>query len=287
MNMNRVNDDLNAKARSVIRSLRTWNIALWIVGLLPLIAMLTVMPVLPDRVPTHFGLNGKADGWGSRTEGLFLPVLCVLAAIFWSVFERIVAKQTLRTASAADARQTVRVLIIGGLCMFTMFNVINAYSLWMALSATTNLDGPAITFNQILNILVGITYIVVGNFAPQTKPNSLTGMRIRSAYASREAWRRCQRVRAASYSSRPASCSLSSAHSYTMKRSRRPRCSSPSWSRLRRSAGTATTPSASTAPSAVRFSTKTMTSSLSLTKTPMLLMMMKNISLPIPLEPSS
>jgi len=33
---------------------------------------------LPERVPIHFGVDGKADAWGSRSSSLLLPVIAVV-----------------------------------------------------------------------------------------------------------------------------------------------------------------------------------------------------------------
>lgn len=45
--------------------------------------------VLPERVPTHFGADGRADGWSSRTGALafsaLLPLLLLLLAPFTSM----------------------------------------------------------------------------------------------------------------------------------------------------------------------------------------------------------
>ncbi len=36
---------------------------------------------LPDTIPTHFGLDGKPDGYGSRVTFLVMPAIAVITAI--------------------------------------------------------------------------------------------------------------------------------------------------------------------------------------------------------------
>lgn len=40
---------------------------------------------LPDRIPVHFNLSGKADRWGSSATLLILPLLCLLIeGLLWA-----------------------------------------------------------------------------------------------------------------------------------------------------------------------------------------------------------
>ena len=41
---------------------------------------------LPDRIPTHFGIDGKANGWGTPTALLVLPGICLFMLVqFWAL----------------------------------------------------------------------------------------------------------------------------------------------------------------------------------------------------------
>jgi uncharacterized membrane protein len=46
---------------------------------------------------------------------------------------------------------------------------------------------------QILNLVTGLVFIVLGNIMPNAKPNGWSGIRVPGAYKSQESWRRCQR----------------------------------------------------------------------------------------------
>lgn len=43
---------------------------------------------LPERVPIHFGFDGKADAWGNRSSSLLLPLLAVLLYGFLTALSR-------------------------------------------------------------------------------------------------------------------------------------------------------------------------------------------------------
>ena len=54
--------------------------------LLSLVACLGALPTLPERVPLHFGADGRADRYGSPAELLALPLLALgVAALFAAV----------------------------------------------------------------------------------------------------------------------------------------------------------------------------------------------------------
>jgi len=70
----------------------SFDITLECVGLF-LILAIWIIPVLlyknlPDTIPTHFGINGEADDWGSKTTIFILPVLCLLLYIGLSILNK-------------------------------------------------------------------------------------------------------------------------------------------------------------------------------------------------------
>lgn len=69
--------------------------ALEIVGLcaLALLAWITARALygpahLPEQIPTHFGINGNPDAWGSSRMLLVLPVVAVAIYLLMSVVSR-------------------------------------------------------------------------------------------------------------------------------------------------------------------------------------------------------
>lgn len=48
-----------------------------------------VWPDLPDCVPSHFGISGPPDGWGSRAGLLVLPTIATLLFVVLTFLERV------------------------------------------------------------------------------------------------------------------------------------------------------------------------------------------------------
>lgn len=51
-------------------------------------AAVAAHPLLPSRIPVHFDIQGKADGWGPRWMIFFLPALGTLLLIFFGLLDR-------------------------------------------------------------------------------------------------------------------------------------------------------------------------------------------------------
>jgi uncharacterized membrane protein len=66
-----------------------------VVGLAGLAALLWVTYAavygssrLPDRVPTHFDASGKANGWGSPHDMIFMPLIAIAIYLLMSLASR-------------------------------------------------------------------------------------------------------------------------------------------------------------------------------------------------------
>lgn len=163
-----------------------------LLGLLPLIILLFALPYMPDIVPAHYNASGELDRWGSKYEDLILPVLTMLICAVWLVgeipVERAAHKQS---GSGTSQKTTVRTWAIAGCCMFAVFSVMTVWIIADAFSKGS--AASRIPLEPIMNVVIGLVFIVLGNILPNTRPNRLIGIRVPGAYKSRESWRRCQR----------------------------------------------------------------------------------------------
>ncbi len=59
------------------------------IGLLSLVLVVALaVPGLPERVPTHFGASGVADGWGPKSTVWILPAVGTFLYVMLTVFLR-------------------------------------------------------------------------------------------------------------------------------------------------------------------------------------------------------
>lgn len=43
---------------------------------------------LPESIPTHFGVDGRADGWGGKGMLLMLPIMAIMLYVAITILER-------------------------------------------------------------------------------------------------------------------------------------------------------------------------------------------------------
>lgn len=69
----------NAKRPVIDLPITTIELILELIGILTIFTTFVLLSkywhVLPDIIPTHFGVSGKPDGWGAKKSLLTLPVL--------------------------------------------------------------------------------------------------------------------------------------------------------------------------------------------------------------------
>ncbi|WEV76105.1 SdpI family protein [Bifidobacterium sp. ESL0800] len=182
----------NRNWKSAIAGAKGWNLAMVLLGLLPLIVYLLALPYMPDRVPMHYNAHGELDSWGGKGDWLFFPLFTLLVCLVWLVCEIPVERSARKQSNAGmSAKTTVRVWIIGGCCMFVVLNVLNVW--FIADAFGKGRGGSVIPLEAILNVVTGLVFIVVGNVMPNTRMNRWSGVRVPGAFKSRESWRRCQR----------------------------------------------------------------------------------------------
>lgn len=154
---------------------------LWtsLAGLLPLVYGGLLYNELPARVATHFGLNGQANEYSGKLTAILLLPLLLLAAD-WIVY--LSTKYGKRTRKQSPKFSNV---------MLWMFPVMaNVLQITMFVEAL-GYDAPII---EIVSMLMGMIFIVLGNYLLKLTPNSMMGVRIPSTMKNPENWAKTNRL---------------------------------------------------------------------------------------------
>ncbi len=147
--------------------------------LLPIIAGLILYDKLPNRVATHFDANGEANGYSSRAVAVFgLPAF--MAAV--NLFVHFALRTDPKKQNMSGALRTLSVWMAPVLSIF-----ISAAVLTMAMGSKVNLV-------SFLPLLLGVVFIVIGNYLPKTKQAYTMGIRLPWTLASEENWNRTHRL---------------------------------------------------------------------------------------------
>jgi uncharacterized membrane protein len=152
----------------------------------PFLVLVPLWDKFPPRVPIHWGLNGKPNGWAEKEWGLllipFTNVGLVLLLGFIHQFDsRLKSYGPETRGSLGNVFKILRLTISG--FMVAMALLINAASLgW-------KLDMLRLSTLGMLGL-----FAVVGNYLPKLRPNRFVGIRTPWTLKSPEIWIRTHRL---------------------------------------------------------------------------------------------
>ena len=151
-------------------------------------SILTILPILigvyfwnrlPDVMATHFGANNEANGFTSKAFAVFgLPLILLAAEWFGAlVTSHDPKKQNISPKMFAFVLWIVPVVSLIGAATIYPYNL-----------------GYQIDITFIAELLLGVIFIVVGNYLPKARQNYTIGIKIPWTLANEENWNRTHRL---------------------------------------------------------------------------------------------
>ena len=144
--------------------------------LLPIAAGVWLWDRLPEQVATHWGTNGEPDGWSSRGFAVFgLPLL--MLALNWICL----------LAEQKNFKQNPKP-------MWLVFWICPAIALIGSAVTYGYALGVAIKMRVLAGALLGVVFILMGNYLPKCKHNYTLGIKLPWTYASEANWNATHRL---------------------------------------------------------------------------------------------
>ncbi len=150
-----------------------------IVTLLPVLIGIIYWNRLPDVMATHFGMNNEANGFSSKAFAVIgLPVF-LLALLWVGAF----------VTSHDPKRQNISPK------MFTlMLWIVPVISLVVAATMYPVNMGHEMDITFFSELLLGLMFIIIGNYLPKARQNYTIGIKIPWTLANEENWNRTHRL---------------------------------------------------------------------------------------------
>ena len=146
--------------------------------LIPVIVGLLLWNKLPEQVPSHWGIDGEVDGWSSKTFTVFgLPALMLV--LQWVCI----------LASMADPKSKN----YNSKMLKLMLWICPAISLLLSALVYGAALGYELPIEIIMPLLVGVMFIVIGNWLPKCKQTYTLGIKLPWTLASEDNWNRTHR----------------------------------------------------------------------------------------------
>ena len=150
-----------------------------VITLLPILAGLILWNRLPDTIATHFGNDNVANGWSSKPFVVFAMPLLLLGLHLFILF----------VTMNDPKRKNISEKMFGFLIWFVPVLSVFIFSITYC-----NALGMNVNIGMAVNIIVGIIFLVIGNYLPKCKQNYTAGIRIPWTLNSTENWNRTHRL---------------------------------------------------------------------------------------------
>lgn len=150
-----------------------------IIILLPMAYGVMVWDRLPEQVAIHFDVNNVPNGWASRGVAVFgLPIFMLVIYLI----AIIATENSKRRENIDDKMMAVLMWSIPAISVITSF-LTYGYAL-----------GSKVKIGFIVTAMLGVLFMVLGNYMPKCKTNGVVGIRIPSTFSSTENWNRTHRL---------------------------------------------------------------------------------------------
>ena len=150
-----------------------------IVTILPVLIGIICWNRLPEVMATHFGFNNEANGFSSKAFAVFGLPLILLAVLWVGAF-----------VTAHDPkRQNISPKMFS-----LMLWIAPAISLVAAATVYPVNLGYELDIAFFSVLLVGLMFIIIGNYLPKARQNYTIGIKIPWTLANEENWNRTHRL---------------------------------------------------------------------------------------------
>ena len=149
-----------------------------IITVFPMVIGFLLWNRLPEKIATHFGSEG-ADGWSTK---LFAVVISPLILLVIHLF---CLGVTLNDPKKRN---------IGNMMMSVIFLIVPVVSLVSNLSIYGYALGMDLNIDMIVGILVGVMFLLLGNYMSKSHQNYTVGIKLPWTLNSEENWNRTHRL---------------------------------------------------------------------------------------------
>lgn len=144
-----------------------------IVTLLPAVFGLFFWKELPEQITTHWGPDGTPDGWSGRAVAVFAPPVIMLLLQWLCIF--------ITTKDPKNQGQNRKVFNL----MIWIIPILSLFTSGMTYAIALGKEFSPVS---IVSLLMGIVFLVIGNYLPKCKQNYTLGIKVKWTLENEENW---------------------------------------------------------------------------------------------------
>lgn len=151
-------------------------LVLWVLIALPYVYLASIWAALPDQVPTHFDLAGKANDWSGKNTLLFIPGAMGLGTYLLMLLIPVLdPKKKLRQMEGKyQGLRFMLTVFMSGLSIYLLY-----------ISRAGRMEDP-----QWFIAFIGLMLAMMGNYFQALRPNYFVGIRTPWTLESEEVWKK-------------------------------------------------------------------------------------------------
>lgn len=170
---------------------------MWIVSIFSVIMTAIAVQFMPDSVPMHYNMAGEIDRWGSKYENFIFAAIIIVFSLVWSLLIAYYEKKASKSSEekvCVEALSNAKVIKVTGVSMAVMETVLHGYCLYKDCKiANADVTQAQMNISKLICILIGLLFIVLGNFIPKVKNNTMIGIRTKWSMYNDVTWMKSNR----------------------------------------------------------------------------------------------
>ena len=151
-----------------------------LITLLPILAGLFYWNQLPDKMATHFDMTGTPNGWSSKWFAV-IGIPAILAVV--NVLCTVLTETDPRRYKYPEKMMKL---------VYWICRVVSWICAGLTISYELGFESAASP--KYGSLLIGIMFVVMGNYLPKVKQNYYMGIKLPWTYADEENWNRTHRM---------------------------------------------------------------------------------------------
>lgn len=148
------------------------------------VASAITWPMVPERFPMHFNLQGQVDRWGSRADAplplLLLPAICAGLYLLMLLLPRIDPGRA-NYDRFVTAYWVIRFVVLAHMAVLHTLVLLSTL-------------GHVFDIGRIMLISLGVLFLVLGAILGKVRPNWFVGVRTPWTLSSKLSWTHSQRA---------------------------------------------------------------------------------------------
>lgn len=145
-------------------------------------------PALPERIPIHWNIHGKIDGWGSKTWAVFLmPGMMIGMLALFAALPTLSPKNF----EVDTFKETYLYLMLTVVGLFMYIHAVTLYAAWNGVHGVKGLDTGRLLVGGIF-----LFFGLMGNVMGKVRRNFYLGIKVPWTLASDRVWNDTHRLAA-------------------------------------------------------------------------------------------